>query len=254
MLLKNLVLKISVLAFPLIVGCSRLDIATNYADVFLTHRASQYFNLNSEQKKNLKREISSEITSLKKKDIPSLCQSIEGQTSLATSYGLLKDFKTLTQEKIEPKVQTLMSDLSESQWSHFKKKFKADLESKSKEIEKYSKKQQKNLTKQLDNALGSLSSEQKKLIQRFHQDSPYPRKLQIENWHQFLHLSPEENKKWVKDFLIAPDKIMTPQYKNALERFNFELQQLLQQIDKNMSQDQTTHLKKYLNSKCTELS
>lgn len=245
---------VSVVSLLLLCNCSRLDIAANYADVFLTHRAAQYFDLNSEQKKDLKRQIASEISTTRKSEVPLLCRSLEKDRSLISSYEMFSEFKLKTQERLEPKVQNFVTSLNEKQWQHFKNKVHADIQSKMDEIPKYHKKHKQSFHKHLRNAVGSLSSQQKDLINRFFESSPYPRKSQLQSWALITELKSHQHKDWIRSYFRDPEKIMTQEYQDELKIFKQNLTALLKELDRSLSTSQSSNLKKYLEQKCEELS
>lgn len=243
-----------VISLCFICSCSRLDLAAKYADSYVAHRAGSFFDLNSEQKKTVKREVASEVSYTIKQEIPLLCQTLSKTHSLTNSYEIFEDFKGSQIQRLEPKVTEFISGLSDQQWAYFKNKLRIELKEKFSEISKYQKKQQKSTNKHLQEALGGLSKSQQQLVDKFFEQNPYPRQAQLESWQQILQLSTDDNKQWIKSYFKSPEKIMTSRYKNELSDFKKNLNSLLTRLDSSLNPDQQSRFKKFIQKKCQELS
>lgn len=130
-------LLLAVIALCFVSGCSRIKIAYNYADWFVAARVDSYFDLNSEQKELVDKDLKAFFDWHRKSMLPGFAQYFRQQaTNVRASkmgpveYKLARDgFLGLfygTMEGVYPGAARLLTTLTPEQIANYEKKIQAE--------------------------------------------------------------------------------------------------------------------------------
>lgn len=253
-------------------ACARMDIAVNWADTFIAGRVDDYFDISSEQSKNLKKSLQGDFKKIKTEVLPQWIDSAK---------QLEKDVATnsLDEQKVHTAFDLVMSNVEHftshfsktavdfiastdgDQLSYFQKSFKEKNEDDLKDIrsKKYEKDQKKRYFKYFEMFIGDLSKEQSALIEKHLQETPYPAELKIKNREHVFQVfmqkrtQPEELKNFVAQFSQQPDAFNLPEYNEAVKKYQVRLKFLLTQMLTTLSPEQKKELCDNLLEKVAQL-
>ncbi|MFM6928295.1 MAG: DUF6279 family lipoprotein [Bdellovibrio sp.] len=254
-------------------GCSRLDIAFRWADTYIASKVDDYFDISSKQSKELKSGIQKDLQGLKAQVLPSWIERLQGiqqevregaiNDSRVAFYfaSFLKDVEQLNSYFATTAVDFIASTNSK-QLEHFNRSFQKknqeDLE-KAQDLVKIKKEYREKYEEWFEMFLGSLTPEQKKIMDDNLNSSPFPAELKAQNknfvMQAFLNHkeSPDEMKAFVKDYYTHPDKYDLPEYRSAFAKYQADLQKLVAQIIGLMTEKQKESLKENIDEKTAQL-
>lgn len=199
-------------------------------------KVDDYFDLDSTQKEQLKKDIQSDLKNVKQDVLPQVAKSLREldvlftqdavQTSMVAkiftdSEAYIKQAAT----KFEATAVKMSATLSEKQFQHFAEEMREKIEDSQDDTKTSAdalKQSMKRYTKTLEFWVGSLSRDQRAQLKEFLSKNPYPWDLQNKSkqaaLEQFLNSrkNPEELKKFVKGFVNDYDAYRTAEFKTAL--------------------------------------
>ena len=154
-----------------VTSCSRLDLAVNLANSYITNKADDYFDLTREQSKWLKVALERDIAKVKKTIFPQLASEMfkaasvlsEGRavdyTLVYTTYKRLENLLYETLRIFSPSAVAFSERLTPNQLAHFQKEFDGKIKDLKEDPEDRTYQKMK---KQFDSWTGAISSKQKK--------------------------------------------------------------------------------------------
>ncbi|WP_413568265.1 DUF6279 family lipoprotein [Bdellovibrio sp. HCB117] len=253
-------------------ACARMDIAVNWADTFIAGRVDDYFDISSEQSKNLKKSLQGDFKKIKSDVLPQwinsakqlekdVANNVLDEHKVNTAFDLvMKNVEHFTSHFSKTAVDFIASTDGE-QLSYFQKSFKEKNEDDLKDIQsrKYEKNQKKRYFKYFEMFIGDLSDEQTALIEKHLKESPYPAELKIKNREHVFHVfmqkrtQPEELKNFVARFSQQPDAYNLPEYNEAVKNYQARLKSLLTRVLTTLSPKQKKELCDNLLKKVAQL-
>lgn len=243
-------------------SCSRLQLVLDWSDTILISRIEDYFEFNSSQKKEVKSAYKAILKSVKKDEIQQFSNhllKIKSQIEnkqfrleniAESTFEVQSYFKTISL-KIEPQVQKNIESQSMKGFEVFDNEFLEKYEEDKKKsilVEKEKKKQLENWLKWTDRLLGTVTKEQKTMIQNFISENPKPRLLQIESrlyvFEKFklVRNQPELRTQFITQFLTDWPSLQTNEYKDAQKKYLNQSHEFIFQLYLKLSEKQRTHL------------
>ncbi|MDD4974357.1 MAG: DUF6279 family lipoprotein [Bacteriovorax sp.] len=260
--------------FLLFFACSRIDLAANWADTYITHQIDRYFDMNSLQSQLLKKSLKEDIKQVRKIVFPQLAvelkiidDDVAGLTNLNKQkiMSLKVELRKIFNEGIiifEPSAQEFVNQLNPSQLESFKKEFDKktkDLESEAGEPLVAKDKRYDKIITQFEGWLGSLYSEQKKDIQNFCNENPFPMREQVLNRNklskEFMDSfsDKEKRKKFIHELFYNYDSIRDPSYAKAIDEDQQKYFELISVTLNKMNSVQKKHLSETLKDRAEQL-
>lgn len=261
------------LAIPFLTSCSRLDIAFHWADTFIASKVDDYFDISSGQSKALKKSLQQDFAKIKAQVLP---QWIEGARQLENDVAT----ENIRKDHIAPLFGMVMSQVQRftayfadtavdfisttdsKQLAYFSKVFHEKMYEDLKLVhnpQKQHKEYQEKYYKYFGMFLGSLTREQKNLIERHIVESPFPSELKMKNkewiFQQFQKESTSQEKirDFVRDLSNHPEKYDLPEYQDAFKRYQEHLQNLVIQVLQTLTPEQKKELRDNLLEKVAQL-
>lgn len=260
------------LSFSCLTACSRLDFAFNWADTYIASEVDDYFDISSQQSKSLKKSLKYDFEKMKVAVLPDWitnAQQIQKDLTNGTLNkneinkiftSVLSNIERLTSLFSKTAVE-FISTTSSNQLEYFTKTFQEKTEEDRQKLQDEGKteKRLKKYYKYFEMFLGSLTVDQKKLIERHIQTAPFPSELKIRNkewvFQQFMkkRFSLSDLKNFVKDYLNQPEKFQLPEYQQALQKYYQNLQVLLIEVSETLTPKQKESLRQNLEEKVVQL-
>lgn len=262
------------LIFLFFFGCSRIDLAANWADTYISNQIDHYFDINSLQSQLLKKSLKEDIKKVRNLIFPKLAVELQGiQTDVEgiTSFNIQK----ITSYKVElrkifddgliifePSAEEFVNQLNPSQIESFKKEFDkktSDLESEANEPVEAKNKRYDKIRRQLEGWMGTLYPEQRKEIQHFCNANPFPIREQILNRNklskEFIAAFPdkEKRKQFIHQLFYNYESMREPTYAKAIEEDQQKYFELISAILNRMSSEQKKHLAETLKDRVEQL-
>lgn len=253
-----------------LLSCSRTDVAYRFADTAIIYRTDSFFNLSSEQKKELKIRIQSDLNKVRKEKFPAFAQKLREwapltQQNKISEQEILKiyaevqsDMKSVSTPFLETSINTVLS-LKNEQFEHLKKKIQDEIEDES-DPQDWQQETLKKYRRSLEFWLGGLSALQKEKISNFLKANPYPSKLQNESrlyvLDKFLKSrdSQASREKFVRDFFADYEAARLPQFQSALNQHKQSfIKFLAEEFWATLDLSQRGHFKQNLLARSTEL-
>jgi hypothetical protein len=231
MIRRKLTLFLSVLLLS--TACSRGEFLFRFADDLAASRVDHYFDLTSEQKKELKTELKKDIDTGKREAFPQMAQKLRqlekdmnkepmDPAVLASAFKEVeKQIKGLTVYFQDTTMKTSLN-LSQEQIQHFAKEVREDIRNEEKDPKEAVEKVEKKYRRSLEYWVGGLSKEQNQMLKDFLAKNPYPWQLQNKSQEfvvtQFVEASkqPETRKVFVEKFIKDYESVRLPEYRTAL--------------------------------------
>jgi hypothetical protein len=267
---KILILGLALLGLT---SCSRLDIAFRWIDVFVAGKVDDYFDINSQQKKELKKSVTQDLKMIQAKLLP---QWIEQFKSIQNDINL----DSFDEKKVATYFTSFMTDvddmktyflttavqfaatIDDSQMIYFQKSFSKktaeDLEKAQNQV-KLRKEYQDKYVDYFEMFLGSLTKDQEKLVAKHLQSSCFPAALKAKNnEHIFTAFikeakTREERVHFVKDLYSHPQLYDMPVYSQAVASYQSDLKSLITEVLMTLTPEQKKKLKKNLAEKTAQL-
>lgn len=254
-------------------SCSRLDIAFRWMDVFIAGKVDDYFDINSKQKKELKKSIQQDLKIVQAKLLPQWIehfQSIQKDVGagsfddkkLAVSFAtIMTDVEQMKSYFVNTAVRFAAS-IDDSQLIYFQKAFNkktAEALQKANNQKALRKEYRGKYIDYFEMFLGSLSRDQEKLVEKHLASSCFPAALKAQNnehiFTSFMKQSndPEARVQFVKDLYSHPQQYDLPIYREAMTHYQTELKQLITEILHTMTPQQKTKLQQNLLEKTAQL-
>ncbi|UOF01479.1 DUF6279 family lipoprotein [Bdellovibrio reynosensis] len=265
-------MKILVLSFLLLAttACSRSSVMMSFADTLAVSKTDEYFDLTSQQKEDLKKDLRQDIDALKKEFLPEVAKTlrrIESEVSkgkieselIATHFTEFHvHFKKLTSYFANTAVKTVATFKPE-QFDYFEKTMKEEIKDRS-DVEEQNEKAFKRYRRSLEFWIGGLSQDQKDRIQAFLKQNPYPVKLETENKEhivkQFLEVKTDKEKLkvYVRTLYLDYEAPRLPSFTESLQLHKKAFQNFLSEsLWPTISKNQLENLKANLISRAEEL-
>lgn len=233
--------------FLFLISCSRLDLASMWADTYISEQIDQYFDVSSMQSQFVKSAVNEDIDKIRVQIFPLIAQSltkienlIKNNTPMTADivssmhtelknifYAGLKIFE-LDAQKFVKKIESKQLDRFRVEFNKKMQELQSDLET-SKEAKA---KRESKIKSQLKSWLGTISEDQQIDIKKFVDENPFPIKEQIKNREklssEFLESFPISKKtnKFITQMFTDYESMRDPGYARALklvERKYFEL-------------------------------
>lgn len=253
-------------------ACSRLDLAYDWADTYIASKVDDYFDTSYQQNKNLKKSLQQDLAKMKDDVLPGWIQNAK-QLEKEVAEG------TLNENKVASVFSVVMSDVVQFS-SHFCDTAVNFISSTNpKQLQYFATSFHKRTEEDLDKwrntkrsfndvrdkyykyfnmFLGSLTSQQKDLVEKHLIESPFPMELRIKNkeWvfnHFIKQDSPEKREAFVKDFYAHPENYDMPEYQAAYKLYQKNLEKLISQVLLSLTSQQKKELRANLLEKVAQL-
>lgn len=254
-------------------ACSRLDIAFRWIDVFIAGKVDDYFDINSQQKKDLKKSVQKDLKLIQAKIIPQWLENfkeiesdldsgaIEEKKVAGYFASFMNDVEGIKSYFADTAVR-FVATVDDSQMTYFKKYFSkkvAEDLSKAEDPEKLREEYKDKYVDYFTMFVGSLTKEQERLVDLHLQTSCFPAALKAKNnEHVFAVFvkeatTAEKRKQFVGDFYRNPEKFELPEYRQAMTQYQTGLRSLITDVLTRLTPDQKTKLKKNLIEKSAQL-
>lgn len=269
--MKSSLLLLACLIF--ISGCSRLDVAINWADTVVLSRVEDYYDLSSQQKKAFKKEFKIVFAEVRQQDFPlfakfldSISDSVKKNdlsiVSIRKHFQASREIFIGAMARFEPLIQRMNDEQAQSGFENFDreflKKYKEDLE----ELQS-TKKEAKKLRKQyyrfIDQTIESLSDLQKKSLDQQLSENPPPKRLQLES-RKSLHdnfslirSDKTQRKEFLTGFVKNWESLQTAEYLSARKAYQEKLILWVYELSQSLSEKQKQKIIKNLNELSLEL-
>jgi len=254
-------------------GCSRLDMAYRWADVYIASKVDDYFDISSEQKKELKKSLKKDLAEVKSDVLPTWIENLKkiekevnaesiNQEQVAAYFSaFMKDIEEINSHFTNTAVN-FIATTSPKQRDNFVKAFDkknsddlAKINSPSKLREQYKDK----YIDWMEMFIGSMTSDQKSLLEKHLATAPFPAVLKIKNKEYIFaqHLagnrSQDDLQNFVKEFCAHPKSFDMPEYTAAVEAYKKNLQKFVVDVFGTLTPKQKSALKENLAEKIGQL-
>lgn len=262
------------LLLMILFSCSRIDLAANWADTYITNQLDKYFDINSIQSQFVKKNLKEDIKSIKRIIFPRAADELEKvfketneirtynrelivaheKTMKAIFYDALKIF--------ERSAVGFATQLNAGQLQAFKKEFneKTDdirkilndpTESRDKRYEK--------IRKFIESWIGNLNNDQKKDLRNFCQLNLFPYREQIINreklsngfYEVFNDL--DKRKLYVSELFLNYESMRDTLYTQVITDDQDKMIDMIVKIANKMTEDQRNHLRSTLKDRIKQL-
>jgi len=255
-----------------LLGCSRLDIAVNWADTYIVSQADDYFDLNSAQSKELKNEVQQDIRKVRKELFPKWARSLrelekETHTPL-TEEGFHKYFQESLEEgrTLQPyfaeTAAKFITQARPEQLEHFEKAIRKKNVEDEKKVQNGQQARDESRKKYLrwtEMWINSLTKDQEQLLNRHLAEHPFPLEKQIQNKNHALEkftaarLSPETLRSFVRDYVQDRGQYNDPDYQLAIKNYQSDLEKFVYQLALSLNDKQKKALSENLLEKASAL-
>lgn len=254
-------------------GCtsSRFPILDTVISGMSVSKVDQYFDLSPEQQKKLDEDVNNDLDRLRKDRFAKLAtalRTIDRQAQeapkdgkvLADAYSMLRKEYQLSSGHLKSSAQTMVTSLKQEQILHFQKKI--DKEIAQDRAESYEQKNKELISKYrkiFKFLAGELTPEQSDKIVDFIKASPFPWKEKIDNREQILarflkvQSQPEQRAKLAGRFMEDYESLCTPEYAQAMTKYENAFRDFLNKFWTTMSPDQKIQLHLHLDDQAQEL-
>ncbi|MNL00696.1 hypothetical protein D3C87_1211370 [compost metagenome] len=267
---KILILGLALLGLT---SCSRLDIAFRWMDVFIAGKVDDYFDINSQQKKELKKSVNQDLKLIQAKLLPQWIEQfklIQNDVNLDSfdEKKVARYFTSFMTDVDEMKTYFLgtavkfAASIDDSQMIYFQKSFlkkTAEDVAKAKDQTELRKKYQEKYVDYFEMFVGSLTQEQERLVTKHLASSCFPAELKAKNnEHIFTTFVAEAKNRearvlFVKDLYSHPQQYDLPAYRDAVATYQSDLKGLITEVLMTLTPDQKKKLKKNLAEKTAQL-
>lgn len=252
----------------IVTSCSRLDLAVNLANSYVTNKADDFFDLTGEQSKWLKKALARDIEKVKKTIFPQLAaemlkisQTIDTQKTFDSATVLLgyNRLEGLFYDGLRifaPTAVGFVDKLVPAQIDYFQK----EADKKFSEMkEDPNKKSYKKIKKQFDSWAGGMSSKQKDELKMFVDKNPPPAKEVVYNRQHLVHdfvrsfHDKVARKKYVERLFTNYDSMLEPGYKKVLIEKHNRVASFVTSILNKMPEDQKKTLVETIRERANQL-
>lgn len=267
---KILILGLALLGLT---SCSRLDIAFRWMDVFIAGKVDDYFDINSQQKKELKKSVNQDLKLIQAKLLPQWIEQFKliqndvnldsfDEKKVARYFtSFMTDVEGMKTYFLGTAVQFAAS-IDDAQMVNFQKSFlkkTAEDVEKAKNQTKLRRDYQAKYVDYFEMFVGSLTQEQENLVTKHLASSCFPAELKAKNnEHIFTTFVAEAKTRearvhFVKDLYSHPQQFDLPAYRDAIASYQSDLKGLITEILMTLTADQKKNLKKNLAEKTAQL-
>lgn len=265
-------MKILLLSFLFLAttACSRSSVIMSFADTIAVSKTDEYFDLTSQQKEDLKKDLSQDLDTVKKEFLPEVAKTLR-KIEAEVSKGKLESelltthftefhihFKKLTSYFANTAVKTVATFAPE-QFDYFEKTIKEEIKDRS-DIEEQNEKAYKRYRRSIEFWIGGLSQDQKDRLHGFLKQNPYPVKLETENKEhvvqKFLEAKADKEKlkEYVRSLYQDYEAPRLPAFTEALNTHKKAFQKFLSEsLWPTISKNQLENLKANLIGRAEEL-
>lgn len=250
------------------ISCSRLDLAVNLANSYITNKADDFFDLTNEQSKWLKKSLARDITNVKKLIFPQLASEMFKAADTLSNYktfdsnivltsyirleALFYDglrFFSTTAIELADKIMPMQLEYFQKQSDKKLLEMKHDPEKKS-----YNK-----IKKHFDSWMGGMTSKQKQELKAFIDIYPPPVNEVVYNRqtliHNFIRAFPDKvaRRSFVGGLFTKYETMMDLKYKKIVTEKNKRVAAFFTNILNNMSTDQKKVLIETIRDRANQL-
>lgn len=252
-----------------IFACSKIELATTWADTYIVNQVDDYFDINSLQSQFIKKALKEDILVIRQKIFPrvgtefqNILNIVNSNTPITVevvvaSQAALKKIFNDSLQVFEAGAEELGRRLEAKQIINFKKEF----DKKTHEIQKYvddplegKKNRYNKIEKQFTTWIGKLTPDQEIAVQKFVKENPFPFKEQIQNREkiskEFIDTFPELEKRnsFIHKLFYDYDSLRDANFAKLISEEQAKLFELISVVASQMTPDQ----KKYLNEILTD--
>jgi hypothetical protein len=243
--------------------------AVKWADWMITRETDSYFDLTSDQNKELRQDIQKDISQVKKENFPAMAQFLRKMSSKIQSNDLSATEVSALQEEGQGifraafhQFQSTAVDLSlkasPAQVEHFIKKYDKKTQQMAEEVETAQDKfkmEKKRFEKWTDEWLDGLNNDQEKYLIDHIKAHPFPWDLQLQNRVFTLnkYLEARKSEESLKTYLAHLEDQKSPEYGKALKEYQTELSHYIFDLYKSMTPEQKKYLAQQLTHRADEL-
>lgn len=253
-------------------GCSRLDLALRWADTFVMSSVTDYFDLNSEQKKAAKDEFNKALSDLRREEFPKLAEILRKIADLSEKNelkapaieGFLKEMTagfTVALQRFEPMAQKIVADQAATGFKlfdeEFQKKYEKDLK-KAQDPTQARAQWKDRADSMVDESIEYLTEAQTQMLKSWQTQNNPPKLLQVESrktvFEKFkLARDNEESRKnFIKLFFSDWISIQTPAFQTARAEYQAKTHALMISILTQLTEEQRKNLTKNFRARAKE--
>lgn len=252
-------------------ACSRLDFAFNWADTYIASEVDDYFDISSQQSKSLKKSLKHDLDKIKSAFPEWITEARHVQKTISSGTLDKNEINTIFSFVIKnvSHITTLFSEtavefiatIDPKQLDYFTRIFHKKAEEDREKL--LGKKNLEDLLKKyykyFEMFLGSLTTDQKNLIENHVHVTPFPSQLKLKNkewvFQQFIkqRVSLDSQKNFVRSYLNQPEKFELPEYRQALQQYYQSLQNLLADVLLTLTPKQKEELRQNIQEKLVQL-
>ncbi|MBC7428525.1 MAG: hypothetical protein H7336_07940 [Bacteriovorax sp.] len=269
-MMKKIFLSGLVLVFFLLNSCSRLDIAVQFASTYVVSKADDYFDLTSEQRKQLKENFNKDFRKVQQRIFPQVADELMkgadiietkrpvDMASITISYERMKNLFYDGLSLFSASALILGDQLAPKQIVYFQKEFdKKMLDLKDDENVKTSIKKMK---KQFDSWMGTMTSAQKIEMEKFGAANPPDATEKIFNRqllaHEFVSAYPDKisRKKFIEKITKNFGATYETKFSKSAKERNTKILGMVTSILNKMTADQRQTLVETLRDRANQLA
>lgn len=261
--MSRLVKVILFLAYLSCTGCSRLQIAYDWADTLILSYVDRYFDLTSAQKDLIRPKIRADLRLLLEKDVPAACLYLEDFIKLSEKKTVSRD-EVIAYEargeallltsfrRLEPHVQDFFKILKPEQLEYYKKKIQKQMDEYQERF-KSQDRQRDEMEKRIESQFVlvglDLNRSQAKMLDAFLDQGNFPlvleKKSRRSNVELFLSAakSPEKLAALISEIFQNPMKLRSDEYKKVQEPYQARLIDLKVKILASLEPEQQKEIK-----------
>lgn len=225
-------------------SCSRIDLATTWADTYIFKQIDLYFDVNSMQAQFIKKAVREDTDKVREQFFPQLARELdEIESILLSNTPVTPQMVSVEQKKLknifysslkifEPNAQAFVKKLDARQLDSFKLIFNKKSEELQKQLlnPELSKKESfSKIKKEFEMWSGTVSEPQELEIHKFANDYLFPIREELQNREkiskEFLenYNRHDKRKKFITDLLTDYESMRDPAYARALQAYQDSL-------------------------------
>lgn len=264
---------LSLFCFFGIISCSRLDIAVNWADTYIVSQVDDYFDLSSQQNKDLKASLTNDLRDIRSNQFPKWSKTLrqfekEIRANALTEASFAKYYRdtlVVTQQLMPLFSDTavrFVASVSRDQLEHFERtlrKKNIENEEKIQNREKSRNESRKKYLRWIEMWIESLTKDQEQLLNQHLNNSPFPTEALIKNRTHVLEKfieaskSPASLQNFVRKYYSDKNQFADPDYLQALTAYQANLEKFSYQLLMSLSEKQKSFLCENLTEKASIL-
>ena len=235
--MKKVILLFSIFTLlPFLSSCSRLEVAYTFADEFTASKVDDFFDLSSQQKKELKGLLKEDLNKTRLELFPEIAEqlrslekqfekdSIDQETLQKDVAGVKSTFWKFASYYKNTSIQTVQK-ISPDQFKEFDEKVQESIAD-TRDIKDAQNKIRKRYRRNIEMWIGGINNDQRNSIDDFLAKSPYPFELQAQNKEHLLkqfqkaRTNPEELNKFMTQYFENYEALRLPAYAQALDKYH----------------------------------